>query len=160
MTSASHRDLRCGERTGRIGSSGWPTSPAGWWSPGRPVAAGPGHSVVYDLVGLSAVVAILCGVRLHRPARRGIWYGLALFVAGDVLYSVYADALHVEPFPSPADALYLASYPLLAAALLIMICSRTGGRDRPGPIDALIIATGLGLLSWAFLMRPIADDPC
>jgi diguanylate cyclase (GGDEF)-like protein len=121
------------------------------------------NSVVYDLVGLSAVVAILLGVRLHRPARRAIWYGLAaglaVFVAGDVVYSVYVYALQLEPFPSPADALYLASYPLLAAALLVMIRSRTSGRDRAGLIDALIITTGLGLLSWAFLMRPIASDP-
>ena len=121
------------------------------------------QSIVYDLVGFSAVVAILCGVRLHRPARRGIWYGLAsglvVFVAGDVVYSVYVYALHLEPFPSPADGLYLASYPLLAAALLVMIRSRTGGRDRTGLIDALIITTGLGLLSWTFLMRPIASDP-
>ena len=98
------------------------------------------YSIVYDLVGFSAVVAILCGVRLHRPARRGIWYGLAsgllVFVAGDVVYSVYVYALHLEPFPSPADGLYLASYPLLAAALLVMIRSRTGGRDRTGLIDA------------------------
>jgi diguanylate cyclase len=50
---------------------------------------------------------------VRRPARRGIWYGLAaglaVFVAGDVVYSVYAYALQLEPFPSPADALYLAS---------------------------------------------------
>ena len=39
-----------------------------------------------------------------------------------------------------------------------MIRSRTGGRDRAGLIDALIITTGLGLLSWTFLMRPIAAD--
>jgi diguanylate cyclase (GGDEF)-like protein len=121
------------------------------------------QSIVYDLVGLSAVVAILCGVRLHRLLRRGMWYGLAaglvVFVAGDVVYSVYVYALQLEPFPSPADALYLASYPILAAALLVMIRSRTGGRDRAGLIDALIITTGLGLLSWTFLMRPIASDP-
>jgi diguanylate cyclase (GGDEF)-like protein len=121
------------------------------------------NSIVYNLVGLSAVVAILYGVHLHRPHRRGMWYGLAVglvvFVAGDVVYSVYVYALHLEPFPSPADALYLASYPLLAAALLVMIRSRTGGRDRAGLIDALIITTGLGLLSWTFLMRPIAADP-
>jgi diguanylate cyclase (GGDEF)-like protein len=120
------------------------------------------HSIVYDLVGLSAVAAILLGVRLHRPARHGIWYGLvaglAVFVAGDVVYSVYVYALHQEPFPSPADGLYLASYPLLAAALLVMIRSRTGGRDRAGLVDALIITTGLGLLAWTFLMRPIASD--
>ena len=119
-------------------------------------------SIVYQLTGLSAVAAILAGMRLHRPARRGIWYGLAgglsVFVAGDVTYSVYVYVLHREPFPSPADGLYLASYPLLATALLVMIRSRTGGRDRAGLIDALIITTGLGLLSWAFLMRPIASD--
>jgi hypothetical protein len=34
------------------------------------------HSIVYDLVGLSAVVAILCGVRLQGLVRRGMWYGL------------------------------------------------------------------------------------
>jgi diguanylate cyclase (GGDEF)-like protein len=121
------------------------------------------HSVVYDLVGLSAVVAILVGMRLHHPARHGMWYllaaGLTMFVAGDVAYSIYAYVLHQEPFPSPADALYLACYPLLAAGLLVMIRSRTGGRDRAGLIDALIITSGLGLLSWTFLMRPIATDP-
>jgi hypothetical protein len=36
---------------------------------------------------------------------------------------------------------------------------RISGRDRAGLIDAAIIATGLGLLSWAFLMKPIAADP-
>jgi len=49
-------------------------------------------SIVYQLTGLSAVAAILAGMRLHRPARRGVWYGLAgglsVFVAGDVTYSV------------------------------------------------------------------------
>jgi diguanylate cyclase len=62
-------------------------------------------SVAYQLTGLSAVVAILVGTRLHRPARRGMWYGLAgglgVFVAGDVVYSVYVYVLHREPFPSP-----------------------------------------------------------
>jgi diguanylate cyclase len=121
------------------------------------------HAIVYNLTGLSAVVAILLGVRLHHPPRRGMWYllagGLAVFVAGDVVYSVYAYVLFREPFPSPADGLYLASYPLLAAGMLVMIRSRTRGRDRAGLIDALMVATGLGLLSWTFLMKPIADDP-
>ena len=113
-------------------------------------------------MGLSAVVAILAGMRLHRPARRGIWFGLAgglaLFVAGDVVYTVYDHLLELESFPGPADVLYLTGYPLLAGALLVMIRSRTGGRDRAGLIDALIITTGLGLLSWTFLMQPIAAD--
>ena len=50
------------------------------------------QSIVYDLIGLSAVVAILLGVRRHGLVRRGIWYGLAgglvVFAAGDVVSSV------------------------------------------------------------------------
>ena len=75
-----------------------------------------------------------------------------------MVYTVSDYVLHVEPFPGPADVLYLTSYPLLAGALLVLIRSRTGGRDRSGLIDALIITTGLGLLSWTFLMQPIASD--
>ena len=125
--------------------------------------SGLAHAMFYNLTGLSAVAAILLGVRLHRPPRRGMWYclagGLAVFAAGDLVYSFYAYVLLREPFPSPADALYLASYPLLAAGMLAMIRSRTRGRDRAGLIDALMVATGLGLLSWTFLMKPIAADP-
>jgi diguanylate cyclase (GGDEF)-like protein len=43
--------------------------------------------------------------------------------------------------------------------LLVLIRGRISGRDRAGLIDAAIIATGLGLLSWTFLMKPIAADP-
>jgi diguanylate cyclase (GGDEF)-like protein len=62
------------------------------------------------------------------------------------------------PFPSVADGFYLAGYPVLAVGLLILIRGRISGRDRAGLIDAAIIATGLGLLSWTFLMKPIAVD--
>jgi hypothetical protein len=117
----------------------------------------------YDLIGLSSVAAILIAVRRHRPARPLIWWcfaaGQLLFVAGDVLYAVIDLILHQSPFPSVADGFYLAGYPVLATGLLILIRGRISGRDRAGLIDAAIIATGLGLLSWTFLMKPIAADP-
>jgi len=61
------------------------------------------------------------------------------------LQAAVVYVLHLEPFPSPADGLYLASYPLLAASLLVMIRSRTGGRDRAGLVDlgAVIVYAGL-----------------
>jgi uncharacterized membrane protein YhhN len=50
-----------------------------------PLRVGP----VFNAIGFSGVVAVVVGVRLHRPAARLAWYlialGLALFVAGDVL---------------------------------------------------------------------------
>jgi diguanylate cyclase (GGDEF)-like protein len=41
---------------------------------------------------------------------------------------------------------------------VLLIRARTPGRDRASLIDATIIATGLGLLSWVFLMKPAATD--
>ena len=60
--------------------------------------------------------------------------------------------------PSAADGFYLAGYVPLAVGLLLLIRARTPGRDRASLIDAAIIATGLGLLSWVFLMKPAATD--
>jgi diguanylate cyclase (GGDEF)-like protein len=120
-------------------------------------------SAVYDLIGLSSVVAILVAVHRHRPARPLIWWcfaaGQLLFVVGDVLYAVIDTVLHQSPFPSVADVFYLGGIPVLALGLLVLIRGRISGRDRAGLIDAAIIATGLGLLSWTFVMKPIAEDP-
>jgi diguanylate cyclase (GGDEF)-like protein len=120
-------------------------------------------SLAYDLIGLSSVAAILVALRRHQPARPLIWWcfaaGQLLFVVGDMVYAVIDGVLHQSPFPSVADGFYLGGYPVLAVGLLILIRGRISGRDRAGLIDAAIIATGLGLLSWTFLMKPIAADP-
>jgi diguanylate cyclase (GGDEF)-like protein len=120
-------------------------------------------NLVYDMIGLSSSMAILVAVHRHRPARPLIWWcfavGQLLFVVGDVLYAVIDQLLHQSPFPSVADLFYLAGYPVLAGGLLVLIRGRISDRDRAGLIDAAIIATGLGLLSWTFVMKPISADP-
>jgi hypothetical protein len=58
------------------------------------------------------------------------------------------------PFPSIGDALYLAVYPLLIAGLVVLVRHRNPRRDRSALIDALILTTGVGLLSWVFLIAP------
>ncbi|HEX9237025.1 MAG TPA: ATP-binding protein [Actinomycetota bacterium] len=118
---------------------------------------------VFNLIGASAVVAILVGVRRNRPTVRGPWVlfavGQGLFVAGDVLAYNYVRFFHRPlPFPSVADVLYLAVYPALVAGLLILIRHRSPGRDRAGLIDSLIISIGLALVSWVVLMAPYAGD--
>jgi signal transduction histidine kinase len=116
---------------------------------------------VFNAIGLSAVAAIIAGVRLHRPATKAAWYliasGMALFVGGDVLAYNYERFFGRQlPFPSIADVVYLAVPPAIAAGLLLLIRQRTRGGDRASLIDALIIGTGVGLLSWVFLMAPYA----
>src|SRR6266511_920071 len=116
------------------------------------------------LCGLSwsAAVAILVGVRRHRPSKRMPWYLLAasqlVYASADTTFYVTHDVLHREQYPAPADLLYLAHYPILVAALLLLVRQRTRRGDRASLIDASIIAVGAGLLSWLFLIGPYAGD--
>jgi diguanylate cyclase len=115
--------------------------PESWW-----------YTAWYDLFGLSAVAAILLGVRANRSGARLTWWLLAagqlLFVVGDLLFDLHERVWKTDAFPSMADGFYLAGYLPLATGLLLLIRARTPGRDRASLIDATIIATGLGLLSW------------
>ena len=63
-----------------------------------PLNAGP----VFNAIGFSGCIAIVVGVRIHRPAARWAWYlvalAQALFVSGDVLAYNYKAFFHV-PLP-------------------------------------------------------------
>jgi diguanylate cyclase (GGDEF)-like protein/PAS domain S-box-containing protein len=118
---------------------------------------------VMNIIGGSAAVAILVGVRLNKPRVSTAWYlfcgGLVLFVSGDVItYNYQRFFGEAAPFPSIGDKLYLAVYPVLIAGLIVLVRSRNPGRDRPALIDALVISIGVGVLSWVFLMAPNASN--
>jgi diguanylate cyclase (GGDEF)-like protein len=115
------------------------------------------QSLVYDAVGISAVGVTFVAIRLHRPDRAMPWILMALgqgsFVAGDLMWNYYT-AVGEEPFPSAADGLYLAGYPFIAAGLFLLIRRRLAGGDRSGLLDAAILTTAVGILSWTFFMQP------
>jgi len=115
----------------------------------HPIRVGP----LFNVIGLSASVAIVIGARMHEPRQRLPWYlvatGQALFVAGDVITYNYERFFGTAPpFPSIGDVLYLSVYPFLIAGVLLLVRRRSPGRDRASLIDSLIIAVGVGTLSW------------
>jgi diguanylate cyclase (GGDEF)-like protein len=121
-------------------------------------------NILYDLLGISAVAAILVSIRLRSPGYHPPWNLLALgllsFIVGDTVWTVQESLLGVEPpIPSIADAFYLAGYPLLAAGLALLIRKHSPGREWPSFIDAFIVITVMGMLSWTYLMAPYANDP-
>ena len=114
------------------------------------------QSLLYDVVGASAVGVAMIAIRVHRPDRAMPWILMALgqgfFVFGDLMWNYYT-AVGEEPFPSVADALYLAGYPFVAAGLFLLIRRRLAGGDRSGLLDAGILTTAVAILSWTFLMQ-------
>ena len=119
--------------------------------------------LLYYALGLSAAAAIAIGVRWHRPCRQLPWVllgvGLLTLVVGDMVFGFYEHVLRVAtPYPSAADAVYLLSYPVMAAGILFLVRGRTPEGDIAGLVDAGIIAVSAGTLSWIFLMEPYARD--
>jgi diguanylate cyclase (GGDEF)-like protein len=117
---------------------------------------------VYDAGALASAIAVVIGARLNRPTKPVMWYlfaaGTALWAVGDMVYHFNLYVLERETFPAASDAIYLPGYVLYAAGLFVLIRGRTPGRDRAGLLDASIIATGLTLVTWTFVMRPTAAD--
>jgi diguanylate cyclase len=115
-----------------------------------------------QVVGLAATAAIVVGVVRYRPAAAAAWWwfaaGQLLNVLGTLAEAVIGRVLHQETWPSAADVLWLGLYPGLVIGLLVLIRHRSQGRDWGSLVDATTITTGLGLLSWVFVIRPVADD--
>lgn len=116
-----------------------------------------GNTWLFELVAASAAAAIVVGVVRYRPRPLAPWVlfivAQLLFLGGDFFYYTFD-----LPFPAPADALYLAYYPLQTAGLLLLIRSRAPGKDTASLIDALIISLGFAIPSWVYLIEPYAQD--
>ncbi|HKZ75593.1 MAG TPA: PAS domain S-box protein, partial [Actinomycetota bacterium] len=122
-----------------------------------------GVGPLFNAIALTSPVAIVVAVRMWGPEQRAPWYLFALgqvfFVAGDVVTQNYERLFGSPlPFPSIGDVYYLAIYPCMIAGILMLVHRRTPGRDREGLIDSLIVAIGIGTISWVFLVSPIAMD--
>jgi class 3 adenylate cyclase len=119
-------------------------------------------TIYYPAIGFGAVVAIAVGIVWHRPADALPWLlfaaGQLLFVAGDVLFGVYEHALERPEFPSPADAVYLLGYPMLAAGLWLLVRRRSARGDWTSLIDAATVTIALGIVAWALLIVPYTRD--
>ncbi|WP_030434111.1 putative bifunctional diguanylate cyclase/phosphodiesterase [Actinoplanes subtropicus] len=112
-----------------------------------------GQPVIRLAAGLSAVAAIAWGLRFNRAGDRTPWQWLSVAVG---LSAAGTFAYVVTPSLRAAGAaLIIATYPVLAAVLLVFIRRRTGAsRDRAALLDALVVTAGGALLVWTFLLGP------
>jgi diguanylate cyclase (GGDEF)-like protein len=119
--------------------------------------------IAYVAISCSACVAVVVGIRWHRPAHRAPWIlvasGQFIYAIGDLVFYLNRIVLENDRYPGVDDAFYLVSFPVMAAGLLLFIRARTPSWDLPSAADAAVVAAGAGLLIWVFLMSPqLADD--
>ena len=118
------------------------------------------RSAIYQAMGAAAAVAVLAGIWLHRPSNKRPWLlfaaGLLLWAGGDAYWNSYQWFLgRGAPFPSPADVLYIAAYPLLALGVLSLM--RGWGRPRLRDVlDAAIVSVSAAVVIWVVLLGPLA----
>jgi diguanylate cyclase (GGDEF)-like protein len=129
-------------------------------------AGGAHTTLVIDDVGTAAAAAsatVGCWwAWRRRGADRGAWALLGAaalaWTTGEVLWGVYELVLDREvPFPSAADAAYLAAIPL-ALASVWWFSRRYRASTASGVrtiVDGLIIAAALLLASWVLVLGPL-----
>ena len=124
----------------------------------------PGLSEFFDewvYTGLVAVATLICLlravlVRHERTAWTLIAFGLASWLAGDIVWTFKLSRLEEIPYPSVADALYVAGYPLLYAGIALLARARLRSTDRTVWLDGLIGASAVASVALAFLQPALA----
>jgi signal transduction histidine kinase/CheY-like chemotaxis protein len=108
--------------------------------------------------GISVAVVWVGVLRMPADARRPArWFaiGLSVYFAGDLFFYYFLLVKELpRPFPSFADVLYLSDLPIFIGATLLLIRNHNPG-DVASLIDASIVATACGLVSWVYIIEPI-----
>jgi two-component system cell cycle response regulator len=116
-------------------------------------------AIVYLVpVALATALSVVAARRATGRPRR-LWSLLVvsnvLWLAGDLVWAGYAYLLSREaPFPSVADGLYLASYAIVPAAVLVGFGGVSGHRRARSLFDAAVVGLGLGAAGWYLLIAP------
>jgi len=119
------------------------------------------QDLVAPAMSLAVAVAILLSAFRYTGGLRVAWTligaAFVLTAAGDILWVLFEVVWEIEPFPSVADLVYLAFYPVIAAGLVALVRWHKVG-DRDSLVDAFIVAIGAGVLVWVFIMSPYVFD--
>jgi len=115
---------------------------------------------LYDAVVVAAGLACLLRGQIVPRERTGwrlLGVAILFWAAGEIYWTWKILDSSEPPYPSPADAFYLAFYPFAYAGLAFLVKARTHEIDWRRWTDAAIAALGTAALGTAFVFDFIAD---
>ncbi|HEY2260733.1 MAG TPA: HD domain-containing phosphohydrolase [Solirubrobacteraceae bacterium] len=114
---------------------------------------------IYTAVEVLAVAVCLARV-LRRRDDRAAWalmtFGLVMWTAGDLTWTLWLDNVANPPYPSIADALYLAMYPAIYASLMLLIRSRQGDTGAAQWLDGGVVGLTVAAIAAALTFPAVA----
>jgi|GEM_PF-2894253 len=118
--------------------------------------------LVPTIINLIATVSLTYAAYSSKKLWKAVWPPwiiLAIaqlsYTLGDTLWAITELVYHQSPFPSPADGLYLAFYPLFALGILLLPAkSMTSGEKIKIFLDTGIVMIASVLAFWALLIAP------
>ena len=113
------------------------------------------NGLFFLAAGLCIARAVL--VRAERAAWLLFGFGLALFGGGWVYYDAVIHELSSPPFPSLADGMWLAFYPLSYAGLVLLLRERMQLLAKELWLDGVIGALAVAALAAAFVFQPLLE---
>jgi two-component system cell cycle response regulator len=127
-----------------------------------------GNEALQDVIGRWVYDAVLVGaalVVLARAASPGVerraWLalgaGLLFWALGQTYYSVVLYYADPAPYPSPADALFLAFYPASYLAIALLLRARLSHLDPLAWVDGLIGALAVAAVAAALIFPPVLE---
>ena len=124
-------------------------------------ALGDAAEPIYDAVVVAAGLACLLRARSagrERAAWIAIGAGILAWAAAEIYWTAAIIDDPSPPYPSPADAGYLAYYPLAGAGLLLLVRARAYALDWRLWMDGAIAALGTAALGTAFVFDFVAEQ--
>jgi hypothetical protein len=111
------------------------------------------------LLGASALcLARGLGDARWRPVSLAFGLGLAFWTAGEILWTVLYSGDASPPYPSPADALWLAWYPLTAAGIALLIRLQITGFELHRWLDGVAVMLIVLTPCVALLLEPAVEE--
>jgi two-component system, cell cycle response regulator len=125
---------------------------------GHPSLDGFAKNWVYTAIELVAVA--VCAARvLQRQQDRAAWLlitaGLLAWTGGDFVWTIWLNNVASPPYPSIADPLYLAMYPAIYAALLLLMRSQFRHAGAAVWLDGLVVGLTMAAIGAALIFPAV-----
>jgi len=124
-----------------------------------------GHDLVDNWLHnavMVGVTALVLARAVHDPHGRWAWLafgaGLACWTLGDITWSLLYGTDHDPPYPTVADILWLAWYPLTALGIGLLIRVRVTGFELHRWMDGLAVMLIVLIPGFAFVVQPVSEQ--